>query len=238
MQLTDFDLYPRDYLRYAERLLGDDLVESRLACVGHLKRAVDCQVELFLACLGLRQHFARRRLGFDKKMAFIKAIGIVSPRSLSRLNEIRNQIEHEYADPKNVDLDMYFDLCQCFVSLLEGHVFFIYSSAEVDFYIGTGMDDREGWFSCKFDANESAVIASFQGETEVRFDFSNIDDFASALRCLFALISLAYIGDEEDCRLRLEAVANPPNKPLQVTPTAVTPTASAPGAPSAGVPEL
>ena len=117
---VQFDLYPRDYLAYAEASLEEQSTESRVRCVGHLKRAVDCQIALFFCCLGLEDYFKGKRLNFHRRLEFIKALGLVSPRSISRLNSIRNRVEHEFVDPKDADLLLYFDLCQCFVNAFDG----------------------------------------------------------------------------------------------------------------------
>lgn len=43
-----FEILPREYLSYAEGEIDRDSVVSRINCIGHLKRALECQVDIFL----------------------------------------------------------------------------------------------------------------------------------------------------------------------------------------------
>src|SRR4051812_38900668 len=74
----EFNLFARDYLEYAEGELRSPTGLSRLNCVSHLKRAMDCQLETFLHYFGLRELFRKRNLGFDRKLEFLKAAGVFS----------------------------------------------------------------------------------------------------------------------------------------------------------------
>lgn len=203
MELTEFDLYPRDYLAFAETDLEQHTTEARVGCVGHLKRAIDCQIELFFSCLGLESFFSRRRVSFDKKLSFIKAAGLVSPRSLNRLNAIRNRVEHEFADPQDADLTLYFDLCQCFVSVLESYIFYMSCSASAEFEVKETQQDPTIWFGSRIEADRPKIEVRLSRDESLIFEPSELDDFAFALRCHFALVMFGYIGDREECRRRI-----------------------------------
>jgi len=117
----DADLAPRDYLEFAENELNQLSAgeEHLINCVGHLKRAIDCQLDSFFHIIGLHNIIHKRNLKFDKKLEFLREIDVVSPRTLSRLNHIRNKLEHEYKLPSEIDLELYFDLSTAFVSSIE-----------------------------------------------------------------------------------------------------------------------
>ena len=42
-----FELYARDYLKFAQEELEKKTVVSLINCVSHLKRATDCQIDTF-----------------------------------------------------------------------------------------------------------------------------------------------------------------------------------------------
>ncbi|HQU35588.1 MAG TPA: hypothetical protein PLR65_03275 [Anaerolineales bacterium] len=114
-------LHPRDYLEYAEIEMKQlENGENHLInCVGHLKRAIDSQLDTFLQILGVHSVFQKRSLKFDKKLEFLKEIDVVSPRTLSRFNRIRNEIEHKFNLPLDLDVEVFFDLSTAFISSIE-----------------------------------------------------------------------------------------------------------------------
>jgi hypothetical protein len=114
-----FELQARDYLGFAEEELDKANTAGLVNCVHHLKRAMDCQVDMYLDFLDLYEFVRRRNLKFEKKMDFIAAIGIYNARSLARLNSIRNRMEHDYEIPEIQDMQVYFDLVAAFISVLE-----------------------------------------------------------------------------------------------------------------------
>ena len=112
---------PRDYLDYAEDELKqiDNGVDHLINCIGHLKRAIDAQIDIFFNVLGVNTIFQKRNLKFDKKLEFLKQMDLVSPSTLSRFNRIRNQIEHEHNLPLDLDMEVFFDLSTAFIISLE-----------------------------------------------------------------------------------------------------------------------
>jgi len=123
IRLPDFDLYPRDYLEYAESGITNGDAKKLIECVSHLKRAMDCQIDVFFSVFGLKKYFEKRRLGVDKKLDFLRNSCIFdSSRTLSRLNTIRNKMEHNYEIPEIKDVEIYFDLVLAFVSTVESSI--------------------------------------------------------------------------------------------------------------------
>lgn len=116
-----FDLMPFDYLEFAEGELAKTSSDSRINCVAHLKRAVECEIDTLLAILQLTKHLEN----FPRKLEFVEATGIVSARSLGKLNAMRNRMEHEYANPDMEELEVYFDLSSSFIQTIEGYIFMV-----------------------------------------------------------------------------------------------------------------
>lgn len=118
-EFPKYEVTAREYLVFAEEELIKNTQSSLINCVSNLKRAMDCQLDTFLFCFNLNKVFDSRNLKFDKKLEFLNAAGIFGPRSLVRLNTIRNKVEHEYQIPKINDIEVYYDLVTTFVSVLE-----------------------------------------------------------------------------------------------------------------------
>lgn len=129
-QLPSFELYARDYLEFAEHELNNNTTVSLINCVTHLKRALDCQLDTFLHVYNLFNLFNKKNLKVDKKLNFIKEIGVFNSRSLSRLNTIRNKVEHRYEIPKIQDLEVYYDLISAFIALLQSTINLDYDKLE------------------------------------------------------------------------------------------------------------
>lgn len=127
ISLPTFELYAQDYLEFAEQELfayqnntkGKDNRIHLINCLSHLKRAMDCQSDTFLHAFNLYNIFSKRNLKFEKKLEFFDASGIFGSRSLTRLNIIRNRMEHDYEFPKLEDIEVYYDLVASFIAVLQ-----------------------------------------------------------------------------------------------------------------------
>ncbi len=115
----EFELLPRDYLKYAESSLDKKDPESLINATSHLKRALDCQIDIFLNSFNLYDLVSSRNLSVEKKVEFISSVCLFPTRSLNRLNKIRNKMEHEYQVPEIEDLNVYFDLITAFIMFVE-----------------------------------------------------------------------------------------------------------------------
>lgn len=121
--LPEYDIHPREFFGYAEKEM-DDLKNNRsiVNCISNLKRAMDSQVDILLHSLNLQKLYKDKRLGFDRKIGFINKCGFFNKGSLSRINTIRNKLEHHYELPSIEDIEVYFDLVYAFIIVLEGAI--------------------------------------------------------------------------------------------------------------------
>jgi hypothetical protein len=197
-----FDLYARDYIAFAEKEIATKDDRSLINCVGHLKRAIDCQLDCFLHAYGLGKLFAKRNLKFDKKLEFLQAAGAFSARTLSRLNGVRNRMEHSYAIPDIEDLDAYLDLTVAFVGVLERTILFL-NQVGLEFSI---IEDEDGYeevhglrmakhrFEIEYERQHPSVTARWRspdGEKEIRAGTPDMVEFTYFFR-IFILLSLRY----------------------------------------------
>lgn len=119
-QTPSFELLPRDFLDFAEKDLDtSNSVHSLINATSNLKRAVDCQLDYLLCTLNLDTYYRSQRLGVDRKLGLLKRAGIFRSRSLTKLNMLRNRLEHHYESPKIEDVEVYYDLVAAFVSVVE-----------------------------------------------------------------------------------------------------------------------
>lgn len=86
----------REYLAYAESEFATRSTQATINCVGHLKRAVDSQIENFLAHYGLHEFARSNNLSVRSKLEFLEK---TPGRALRRFNAVRNRIEHEFERP-------------------------------------------------------------------------------------------------------------------------------------------
>ncbi|WP_196233294.1 hypothetical protein [Paenibacillus polymyxa] len=196
-----FELSPRDYLQFAELELESTKHNhlSLINCVSHIKRAMDCQIETFFYSYNLYTFFKNKRLGIDKKLEFLRESGVFSSRSLSRLNSIRNKMEHEFEVPKIQDIELYYDLVSAFISILESHILMLEIYAESNWYL-KGDDDYLR-FSIAFSIKEPIIKASWRSKkenvVELVTNLNEITEFAYFLKAFF-LISKTYIHSSKN----------------------------------------
>ncbi|MEZ4868448.1 MAG: hypothetical protein R3C14_44375 [Caldilineaceae bacterium] len=190
--LPEFDLMPQDYLNYANEALATPTDANKINCIGHLKRAAECEADTFLHILSIGK--LSKIKNFPAKMDVITYLDLMPSRSISQLNRIRNRIEHEYAVPEIEDLSVYFDLVAGFVSAIEGAIFMLISKSEMEFWADEDESPRVR-FQLKYIAKEPEIRCAMNDGTETVFSVKpdDWDTFVETLRILFLLIRCGYI---------------------------------------------
>jgi hypothetical protein len=110
----EYEITPEDFLLFAEKDILQDDVRGLVNGLSNAKRAIDCQVEKLLACLGLPS--AR---SFPKKMGLLNEIGVVAPRIVTKVVRARNYLEHQYQKPEKEQVEDAVDVATLFVAALE-----------------------------------------------------------------------------------------------------------------------
>lgn len=174
-----FEILPREYLSYAEVELAQDDARSRINCITHLKRALECQIDTFLHAWCLRSYVKNKRMLLHAKLELLKSLGLLNARSVTRFNQIRNKVEHEYARPNTQDLDIYFDLVSALVAILERAVV---SPNELIVILNDGGVDIK-YFTT---APRITIDAGEHGKLEASID-EDIELFCVCFRILFLL---------------------------------------------------
>ena len=114
-------LKPKDYLAFARSDMkeGSD-PRSRVNAFGNAKRALHLQVEAIVDAFGIKK--LKARSGFPFKLKFCERIGLVAPYILKNLNELRNDVEHEYIVPEEQQVKDAIDIVELFLESTERYI--------------------------------------------------------------------------------------------------------------------
>lgn len=200
-RLPEFDLFPRDYLTAAEQdfaasrtASGKRQIISRNACVGHLKQALECAVDVFLGVFGLYKVSEKRNLTLENKLSFLESVDVATARSLRRLNTARNKIEHDYAAPDVPDLELYLDLVTTFVAMLERSTLLAKYSDVAFMLIDEYGNDLDAGVAFTYDFEKPSLTFEWgDGFREGNITVSPLTDhdvFAEAFKIMLLLIQL------------------------------------------------
>ena len=198
-KLPSFDLYGQDYLGFAEKeLLFLDDGESketntrhRINCISHLKRALDCQIDTFLHVFNLSKVFRSKNLGIDAKLKFLQASGIYSSRSISRLTNIRNRMEHDFELPDIQDIEIFFDLVASLVAILQRALALTFESV-LEMYVDVD-NERMVNFCMEYSLSEPQICVELEYQEEscsLIADLSDPSIFAYFFKVHFLLTQL------------------------------------------------
>jgi len=100
-----------EYLRYALNELEREAPEALINAVSHGKRALHSRMDLLIQSLGM----SPKHVPFPKKAEFCQRCGILAPRLLTKLNVLRNRVEHDYHRPDRGIVDDYVDVIALFI---------------------------------------------------------------------------------------------------------------------------
>lgn len=183
-EFPDFELMPFDYLEFAEQELASDSISSRIGCASNLKRATECEMDTLIHMLGLSKQIK----SFPKKVDFISKAGLISSRSLDKLNKIRNKMEHEYSIPEIDELEAYFDLASGFVHTVEGYLFMLTSHAEQEWE----YTQEPNGVAFRVELSDKPAKITFniktnEGYKTLEFGATEFDIYQNALRVFFLL---------------------------------------------------
>lgn len=201
----EFDLYPRDFLKFAKvELNHSNIIEDNLIhiinCLSHLKRALDCQLDFFLYQINLYELIKKKNLKFDKKLDFLKKAGVIESSSISRLNYLRNKMEHHYKIPEIAEIEVYFDLVNAFISVIESTTTFFLFNYHVQ--IESKNEDLFTVFDLGYVFNKNPKITFSVKHKDKTKNFSvdvypsEQSEFVYYLRALLHIAKLGYMKKE------------------------------------------
>lgn len=191
--------------------LSGSNVAQRINCIAHLKRAAECQLDTFLHIMNLRPK--RKRMSFSQKLETIRPFGILSPRALAKLNQIRNRLEHEYASPEVADLEIYFELVSAFAYAIEGFILMLKVYGETSW----GDDLEKPTIELAVEYHRKGPSVRFQchsdedSESVLEFSPADGDAWGHAVRLFFLLCRCVDLVTDDFVLAHLDPVpATPP----------------------------
>lgn len=181
----NFDLWPHDYIGFAEEELrgikeGSDNTRLKINTILHLKRALNCQLDVLFCVFSLEKYISRKNLGLNKKLEFVSDLGLIRSRVIKSFSKVRNRVEHDYKIPEIVDVEVYFDLILSLVINIERVV---YSSGYKSYFKTESMTNNKS-LNLAFKRGD---IPSFKltiegsNKKEVSYEVSirdNLEDFS------------------------------------------------------------
>ncbi len=96
----------------------DETNKGRINSFANAKRALHLQVETLASLFGFDAIKTKgsRYASFPKYIEFIAKCGIVTPRILTKLNRVRNAVEHAYYTPSKDETENFIDVVELFIA--------------------------------------------------------------------------------------------------------------------------
>ncbi len=102
-----YDISAEEFLDFAENAIVSETKEGIVNTISNLKRALDCEMDMFFESINVKRIFDKKNLKFEKKSQFLADIGLFPIQTINKLNFMRNKLEHEYKTPQIYDLYTY-----------------------------------------------------------------------------------------------------------------------------------
>jgi len=107
--------YSSTFIQFAR----DDLEKSQdlratYNAISNAKRALHRRVDMLCSVLAY-DSFNGKKNNFPTKLAFLEKCGIFTPQIIARLNQIRNNLEHDYAILEYKEAENYVDIIELFL---------------------------------------------------------------------------------------------------------------------------
>jgi len=126
----DFDISPTDFLRFANQDFQNKDKRGIINAITNAKRAIDCQVDTLLACIGYspntklpqnvmdyikRHSLSDEHVDTSQKLKLIRTLEVAPSNLISKIRGIRNLLEHEYKLPTEAQANEALELATLFV---------------------------------------------------------------------------------------------------------------------------
>lgn len=155
-RMPNYEISPKEFLEFADIDLRDTTVKGKVGAVSNLKRALDCQLDMFFKAVNIKSIFDSKNLKFSKKIQFLSDIGMLLTNAMNKLNTIRNRMEHNYLVPTIEDLEVYYEMVWNVIEIINlnvhimkmGEIRYVASVGQEKFYVENGYDisQRSFWF--------------------------------------------------------------------------------------------
>lgn len=137
-----FEIVPEDFLLFARESVETINEKNLVDALSSAKRAIDCQIDWIISYLGydfkcfndkkypnilsVIKEF-ESELGvssnFSLKLRFIQSLGISPVFLISKIREIRNNLEHQYVMPKLEEVKEAIEIAELFINATQNVLF-------------------------------------------------------------------------------------------------------------------
>lgn len=146
--IPSYEITPKDFLKYAQIDLYENNIKGKVGVISNLKRALDCELDMFFEAINLKDIFNKYNLKFERKTQFLSDIGMFPNKSVNKLNQIRNRMEHQFTIPSVGDLEVYYELVWNIIEIVNlnlqlmtmGEIEAIVKKNEEEFYFSDSYD--------------------------------------------------------------------------------------------------
>lgn len=111
---VSFPIKPEEYLRFAETDVKESSTRGLVNALSNAKRSLDARIDSVLIAFGLFRIARERRWAVPKKLEKLSTLGVLTPRVLTKLNRVRNLIEHEFHCPTREQVEDFIDVVALF----------------------------------------------------------------------------------------------------------------------------
>ncbi len=80
-----YDISPEEFLDFAESAIASGTKEGIVNAVSNLKRALDCEMDMFFESINVKRIFDKKNLKFEKKSQFLADIGLFPIQTINKL---------------------------------------------------------------------------------------------------------------------------------------------------------
>jgi hypothetical protein len=161
----EFEINPEDFLEYAKQDIKDGGERSLVNAISNAKRAIDCQTDKVLKCLG----FETKRMTFSTKFKVCQDLGLITPRIVRKVVGARNYLEHEYRRPGRERTRDALDVATLYIDATNSVLQAFPEEFTVD-QSGTDEKERERTpsYFVHFDSDKHRLsVSGYNGNTEV-----------------------------------------------------------------------
>ena len=155
-----FDVSPHEYLEFMEKDLDGTEKRDLINGLSNAKRALDCQIEMLLYALCLKDYSDKGHFGIPKKIDLLNKVGIVAPRILNKINKIRNVMEHEFYSPGKDEVQDFADVVLLFIAYTDKYLYGIKSDCEIE------CELKDRWYNIRFNRKKQKIVIEVKGEKQ------------------------------------------------------------------------
>lgn len=151
-----YDISSEEFLDFAENAIAFETKEGNINAISNLKRALDCEMDMFFESINIKRIFDKKNLKFEKKSQFLADIGLFPIQTINKLNFMRNKLEHEYRTPEIYDLYTYYELVWSVVRILDLYLELLYTNGEINAKLH--IENNVYYLTMKHDVKECAFV--------------------------------------------------------------------------------